>query len=447
MKSIFYTTAAAALFAVANPAQAQLLGGGMPAIPAIPSIPTIPVMPSIPTVPVAPISAVTSGAINATGNVAASKSLNTHTGSASANGAASGNAAASLVQTLDSPLASSAAQAAASGNFASAASLDAQLFGTDAVRGTLSQTRDAAGNLVTTFKDRAGNIVTATRDKAGNLVVNTRDKAGNLLASASSVGGEVTAKAAGSATGSLTALNHNLALDGSAAGDAAGTFDVKAGTQLFDLNGDKIGKVKEVFSDANGRVKGLLVKSGDATALLPVTDFAAKGETLVTTLSQTQISSAGAGQATGSADGSASGIFSGLSHNLALEGSAAADGAGSFDVKPGTQLADMTGEKIGKVKEVVADARGQVKALVVKVKDTTTMLPASDFAANGDVLVTAMSEAQIVAKGEQQGSSESAVQPAQSDQSGSAQSQPAANGGAKASAHGQGKAKASVSTN
>ena len=421
MKTFLFTSAAA-LIAIANPANAQILGGGgiLGGAPTIPNIPVIPAMPSLPTaMPTAPISAVTNGAINAAANGSVTKSINPRTGSANAAGAASGNAAASLVQTLDSPLASSAANAAASGNFASSASLDAQLFGTDAVRGTLSQTRDTAGNLVTTFKDRAGNFVTATRDKAGDLIVNTRDKAGNLLATASSVGGEVTASGSGSANGTFSGLSHNLALDGSAAGNAAGSFDVKPGTQLFDLSGEKVGKVKEVFADAAGNVKGLLVKSGDTTALLPASDFAAKGEALVTTLSQAQISGAGEGQATsstngsasGSANGSASGIFSGLSHNLALDGSAAANGAGSFDVKPGTQLFDMTGEKIGKVKDVVADARGQVKALVVKVKDTTATLPAADFAANGDVLVTAMSATQISATGEKQAASGVAPQP------------------------------------
>lgn len=404
MKALFFTSAAA-LIAIANPAQAQLLGGGglLGGGSPVPTIPTIPTMPTMPTaLPTAPISTVTNGAVNGAANGSVTKSINPRTGSASANGAAGGSANASLLQTLDSPLAASAANAAASGNFAGAASLDAQLFGTDAVRGTLSQTRDTAGNLVTTFKDRAGHFVTATRDKAGELLVVTRDKAGKVLSSTGSIAGSASGSASGSANGAFSGLSHNLALEGSAAGDAAGSFDVTPGTELFDLSGDRIGKVKEVFADARGQVKGLLVKSGDTTALLPASDFAAKGETLVTTLSQSQIDTAGAGQANDSTSGSAAGIFSGLSHNLALDGSAAATGAGSFDVKQGTQLFDMAGEKIGKVKEVVADARGQVKALVVKVKDTSATLPAAQFAANGDALVTVMSQAQIVATGSQQ---------------------------------------------
>ena len=213
----------------------------------------------------------------------------------------------------------------------------------------------------------------------------------------------------GSANGTFSGLSQNLALDGSAAADAAGSFDVKSGTSLFGLSGEKIGKVREVFADGSGRVKGLLVRSGDTTALLPVRDFAASGDALVTSLSQAQIAATGEGQANGSADGSARSIFSGLSSNLAMAGSAAADAAGSFDVKSGTQLFDMADEKIGKVKAVVADAKGRVTALVVKVEDTTATLPAANFAANGDVLVSAMSQAQIVSAGEQQASSGSAT--------------------------------------
>jgi sporulation protein YlmC with PRC-barrel domain len=423
MKTMLYTTAAA-LIAIANPASAQILGGGGGGIlggglPPIPVMPNIPVMSAPINVPVGPVSSVTSGSVTGAATAGATKSIDTHTGKASANGSAKGSATGSLTQSLETPLNSVTANGAGSGNAAGSAGADAQLFGTDAVRGTLHQTHDAAGNLVTTFKDHAGNLVTATRDHAGNLLVTTRDHAGILLSSTGSLQGNAT----GSASGAFSGLSHNLALDGSAAGDAAGSFDVKPGTSLFDMNGQKIGKVREVFADGAGHVKGLLVKCGDTTALLPVSDFAANGNALVSSMTQSQIAATGNGQANGTADGSANGIFSGLSHNLALSGSTAADLTGSFDIKSGTQLYDMAGEKIGKVKEVIADAHGRVRALVVKVEDTTATLPAADFAANGDVLVTAMSEAQIVSKGEQQASGTSA--PQQTSEADTAQTQSA----------------------
>ena len=410
MKSILYTTAAV-LIAIANPANAQILGGGggilggssMPTMPNLPNPMSMPM-----NVPIGPVGSVTNGSVTGAGAATATKSVNTRSGQASANGSGNGSASGALGQTLNTPLNSVAANGTGSGSAAGSAGADAQLFGTDAVHGTLRQTRDAAGNTVTTFKNQAGNLVTATRDRTGTLVTTTRDRAGNLLSTTRTASGSAQGSAMGSASGSLSGLSQNLALAGSAAADAAGSFDIKPGANLFDLNGEKIGKVREVFADGSGRVKGLLVKVDETTALLPVKDFAANGQGLVTALSEAQIMSAGEAQANGSAAGSATGIFSALSHNLALAGSTAASGTGSFDIKSGTQLYDMAGEKLGKVKDVVADSQGRVRALVVKVDDTTATLPAADFAANGDVLVTAMSEAQIVAAGEQQANGASA---------------------------------------
>lgn len=413
MKSILYTTAAA-LIAIANPANAQILGGGgiLGGSP-IPSMPNLPSPMSMPmNVPTGPVGSVTNGSITGAGSATATKSANTRSGQASANGSGSGSASGMLGQTLNTPLNSVTANGTGSGSAAGSAGADAQLFGTDALRGTLSQTRDAAGNTVTTFKNRAGNLVIATRDRTGNLVTTTRDRAGNLLSTTSTATGSAQGSAQGSlmgsATGSLAGMNQNLALTGSSAADGTGSFDIKPGANLFDLSGEKIGKVREVFADGSGHVKGLLVKVDDTTALLPMKDFAANGQALVTALSEAQIMSAGEAQANGSASGSATGIFSGLSHNLALAGSTAASTTGSFDIKSGTQLYDMAGEKIGKVKEVVADAQGRVRALVVKVDDTTAMLPAANFAANGDTLVTAMSEGQIEAAGNKQASGNTA---------------------------------------
>ena len=393
MKAILLTTAAA-LIAAANPVSAQILGGisggGSGGILGGVSMPSMPDPISMPT---RSVETVTRGSATGNASGSATKSVNPRNGKSSAQGSAQGSGSGSLTQNLDTPLNSVAAYGTGSGSAGGSAGTDAQLIGTDAVRGTLHQSRDKAGNTVTTYRDRSGSLVTATQDKTGNLISST-----------SSASGSAQGSAAGSANGMLSGLSRNLALDGSAAGDAAGSFDIKPGTNLFDLNGEKIGKVREVFADGSGRVKGLLVKSGDTTALLPASAFAADDNALVTVLSEAQIDSASQGQANGRGNGAANGIFSGLSHNLALSGSAAADATGSLDLKPGSQLYDMTGEKIGKVKEVVADAKGRVTALVVKVKDRTATLPASDFAANGDVLVTAMSQAQIVATGDKQAS-------------------------------------------
>lgn len=389
MKTILITSAAT-LIAISVPAQAQLLGGSP--VPSLPALPTMPALPSLPaTVPATPVGTVSNATAGGNGSATVNKSADARSGKVDANGSASGSATGSLTQAIGTPINSATAGLTGSANGSGSANAGAQLIGTDAAGLIVKQTRDSAGNTVTTFRDRAGGLVTTTRDRAGNLLAITGQGAGSVQGSA-----------AGSGSGATSGPGLNLALIGSAAAAAAGTFDVKPGTSLFDLQGEKIGKVSEVFADGSGRVKGLLVKTADGTALLPVQDFTANGETLVTTLSQSQIAATGAGQSEGSADGSTIGIFSGLSNNLALAGSFAGNAAGSFDVKPGTKLFDMTGEKIGKVKQVVADANGRVEALVVKVKDSTATLPAANFAANGNMLVTVMSQAQVTSAANQQ---------------------------------------------
>ena len=179
MKTILYTTAAA-LIAIANPANAQILGGaggiiGGAPIPSLPNLPTMPSLPTVMNIPTGPIGSVTNGSATGAATATANKSVNTRTGKASASSSASGSGSGSLTQSLDTPLNSVTANGAGSGSAAGSARADAQLFGTDAVRGTLHQTRDAAGNIVTTFQNRAGNLVTATHDRAGDLVIATRE--------------------------------------------------------------------------------------------------------------------------------------------------------------------------------------------------------------------------------------------------------------------------------
>ena len=407
MKTLMFTTAAA-LIAIANPAHAQLLGGGgLPAIPSIPAMPSMPTIPSMPSVPTAPISSVTNAAAAATATTAANHSINTRSGSASANGSATGSGSGTLDQTLNTPLSKLNAAGAGSANASGSAGTSASLIGTDAVRGVISQTSDAAGNTVTTVRDRAGSLVSTTRDKAGTLLSTVKQSAGSLSGSAA---GSAQGSAAGSSSSGFSGLSQNLALAGSAAADGAGSFDVKPGMNLFDMDGEKIGKVREVFADAQGRIKGLVVKVEDTTATLPVADFAANGNALVTSMTESQIVANGEGQAAGSSSGSANGIFAGLSHNLALAGSAAADSAGTFDIKPGMTLRDMSGEKIGQVQQITADAKGRVSALVVKVEGQLATLPVSDFAAMGKGLVTSLSETQVTAAAQSQAAASGSAQ-------------------------------------
>lgn len=95
--------------------------------------------------------------------------------------------------------------------------------------------------------------------------------------------------------------------------------------------------------------------------------------------------------AAGSGDGSASGslLASLLASPLAVAGSAAAAGDGAAMVSRGMSVTLADGSSLGKVKEVVANSRGEVEQIVVKQGNVTRSLPAGMFSASGNALVLA----------------------------------------------------------
>lgn len=90
---------------------------------------------------------------------------------------------------------------------------------------------------------------------------------------------------------------------------------------------------------------------------------------------------AGNGAATGGA-GAGNGM-------LALAGSAAAQGSGSFDVQPGMNVVDARGRAIGTVRALRNEADGRVRDVLVQVGDRVATLPAANFSGEGNVLVSA----------------------------------------------------------
>jgi hypothetical protein len=102
-----------------------------------------------------------------------------------------------------------------------------------------------------------------------------------------------------------------------------------------------------------------------------------------------------AGSIQGSAAGSSAGASSLTSGVLAASGSLAAQGQGAFAVEKGTPILDASGDKIGSVRSVVADARGHVQQLLVKVDGERALLPGGVFQVSGEALISSMGEGQI----------------------------------------------------
>jgi hypothetical protein len=171
-------------------------------------------------------------------------------------------------QALGTPAGSGSTGGSGSARATGSGSANAQLIGTDAVR-------DAAGRAV----GRAHGAASATRERAGVLGAG----AGSLAGSARGSG-----NAGGEGSGSLG--SGMLAAAGSAAAAGEGAFAVTPGMPVLGADGSRLGKVREVITDARGRVRSVLVRAKDRDITLPAGGLSGSGSVLV------------AGEATAAAD-------------------------------------------------------------------------------------------------------------------------------------------------
>jgi hypothetical protein len=95
---------------------------------------------------------------------------------------------------------------------------------------------------------------------------------------------------------------------------------------------------------------------------------------------------------TGAASGNGSGSADLTSAPLAVAGSAAATGNGTFAVEPGMMIMSPEGVPLGKVREVVANGRGQIEQVVMTAKGARSVIPAGNLAASGNALIFAQTE-------------------------------------------------------
>lgn len=305
MRTITLATAAA-FIALANPASAQLLGGGLGG--ALGGMGGGSIGSSV-SRPIGSITNDTVGSASGAGNVDTTHNVDRRSGKANAKASGSAQGNGSLTQGLTTPLSSASASGNGSGNASGSGSADAQLIGTDALRATAKQARDQGHNAVGGARDGLTQSAGKARDKAGSAF----NTLGNQSSSAAG-------NAQGSGEGAFAGLGNGLALAGSAAGDLNGTFDVKPGMKLFDANGEKIGKIKQVVADQRGNVEALVVKVDGETATLPAANFTGSGSILTSAMGEGEIKQVASDQEAQQAQASGSG-----SDLSATEGIAKAD--------------------------------------------------------------------------------------------------------------------------
>lgn len=267
MKTFLISTALVAL-AAANPAQAQLLGGGGGLGGMIGG--TLNGQGSIAGPLRAPIESVrsaTRGTVDATAKAKGSKSIDRRSGKVAADGSADAGIAGTVSHAAQAPTSSFGGTSTASGSASGSGSASAQLIGTDQVRSAMNST-----------------VATAT-----GVTLQAKSTAGGAAGTASNIAGGAAGTAQGSANQTTGLAAGQISAAGSAAAQANGAFAIAGGTPVSDPDGNMLGTVSEVFADAHGRVDHLLVNVDGKTAMLPAGNFSASGDALVSTMSRAEL--------------------------------------------------------------------------------------------------------------------------------------------------------------
>lgn len=277
MKMLFLATAAALAFSAA-PASAQLLGGGGGlggTIGGGGSLGglggTLDRSPSgIIERAREPVTTTTRSTTRADGNARADSNVDRRSGRVTATGGADGGGSGTLDSAAGALGTTGSGTASGSGSGSAGGSANADLIGTDDVR-------SVAGSAASTARGAVGN----TRE----LATGARNAVGGVGGAAGSVAGS--GAAGGAASG--TASNGPLALSGSSAADALGSFAVAPGMEVTDLKGRTIGTVRNLVTDARGRVQAVRMEVGKRLATVPAANFSGSGDVLVSAASKGEI--------------------------------------------------------------------------------------------------------------------------------------------------------------
>ncbi len=251
------------------------------------------------------------------------------------------------------------------------ASAQAQLLGGGGLGGTLG------GSLGGTLGGSLERPVGGTLERTSRTVRGTADANGSTSGTQSVDARRGTVTAERSADGSIVASSVSLADSvvppssemAQASGRGAASGQGSASAQLIGTDA-VTGTVAPIVQGTRARADETV--SRVRSAPLP-------GEAMAT--------GSGAGAATGSLVAGSLVAGSLVASPFAVAGRAAAAGQGAAMVSRGMPVMLPDGSSLGKVKQIVANGRGEVEQVVVKQGRVTRALPAGMFAASGNALV------------------------------------------------------------
>lgn len=228
----------------------------------------------------------TSGTLRGDARSTGSQSVDRKSGRVQADRSVNASGSGDSATSLTSPVSSLTGSASGSGSANGSGGVDAQLIGTDAIGGT-------AQSAVGAVRGQAAGAVGGARGAAGNA----SGQGQGLIAGAT---GTLNGSLAGSggASGSGSSAGAGAPLTGSAEGSGNGSaaFTVTRGMRVLSPDGEGIGRVRQVISNARGEAQQILVKVDGQMAALPAANFSANGNAVMSAMSEGQIKQTAADQ-------------------------------------------------------------------------------------------------------------------------------------------------------
>jgi hypothetical protein len=206
-----------------------------------------------------------------TGSIRGEKKIDRKAGRVSGNGQAQGSSAGTAA--ANNAATTGSADASKSG------SIDAQLVGTDFVRGTGEDAAARGRGAAETVRGTAGSAAGSARSAAGS--------ASGSASGAGSIAGSGSAMGSGMASGGMG----QLVTSGSFAASKSGSFAIEPGMPIEDAKGRTIGYVQSVKQTKQGVIEAVTVETGNRMATLPAASFSGQGDALVTGMSKGEMTS------------------------------------------------------------------------------------------------------------------------------------------------------------
>lgn len=245
----------------------------------------------------------------------------------------------------------------------------AQLLGGGGITGGLGSSLDLSGTLSRTTETVRGTTEGSLRGSAQTRGEQSVDKRSGRVKANRSANADGSASATQIVDAPILPMGASASGSGNASGEGSAEAQLIGTDAVRAVSGSAVGQARGAVSSASGMAGATAAQLRSAAA------------------SQAGNIPTGGGAASGSGSASGNGSASLMSMPLTVAGTAAGMASGTANISPGMPVVSPQGAPIGKVRQIVANSRGEVEQVIVSKGGTLHSIPAGNLAASGNALI------------------------------------------------------------